>query len=143
MIIIQGTSLEETGCLLAQWFIKESNQNILPPFSAMGFMTIEGELKGVAVFNDFNGSNIEIHLHAPKCIFLSTYKAVLNYVFNTLKCNRLTAKPYRSNKNLLRLLPRMGFEYECVLHQYYGAGRQEDAIVHRVTLENASLWLNK
>lgn len=141
MIILKGTSLDEIGCSLANWFIRESGNNILPPFSAMGFMTKDGDIKGVAVFNDFNSSNVEIHLHAPKCICKQTYKAVLKYVFNELKCNRLTAKPYRSNKRLLRLLPRLGFEYECILHQYYGAKPQEDAIVHKITPKNASFWI--
>ena len=66
----------------------------------------------------------------------------MNYVFVHLKCNRFTAKPYRKNKKILHLLPRIGFVYEYTMKKYYGADRQEDAIVFAMYREQADRWID-
>ena len=143
MIALFGNSLDEIGIGLGEWFRKQTTYKFNPPFAAIGFLDSNGNIQGVAIFNDFNDSNIDVHIYVPKCLTRANIKLVYNYVFNQLKCNRLTAKPYRSNKVLLRLLPRMGFQYEAVLKQYYGKNRSDDAIIYRLTRDSALKWVDK
>jgi RimJ/RimL family protein N-acetyltransferase len=72
----------------------------------------------------------------------STIKDVYRYVFEQLKCERLTAKPYCTNKKLLQLLTRLGFEYECTQERYYKEGDEViDAEVYKLTKENIPKWV--
>lgn len=141
---ITGTHEDSIGQMIAGWFNQNSDSTIQPPYSAMAWRkdNTNSILDGECVFTDYTGSNIEIHLYAPMCMNRKTIKDVYNYVFKQLKCNRLTAKPYYTNEKLLRLLPRLGFEYEGKLKDYYGpAEKPIDALIYKLTKNNASRWI--
>ncbi len=110
-------------------------------FSAMGWID-DQKLIGQAIFTDYTEANIEIHLYAPRCGTRKIIKEVYNYVFNQLKCERLTAKPYCSNKKLLQLLSRLGFEYEFTQKDYYKVnGKLEHAEVYKLTKNSIPNWV--
>lgn len=120
MRVIFGSYLDEAGLKLAEEFEYRSKTALTQPFSAIGW-EINGYLRGVAIFIDYTGSNIEVHLRNNNSFLNRTQIIqVYKYVFEQLKCNRLTAKPYADNEKLLQLLPRLGFVYECTMKAYYG-----------------------
>lgn len=139
---IQGLYTDSIGQLIAGWFTRETGKTVHGPYSAIGWIK-DTKIVGQALFVDYTGSNIEIHLNAPRCMSRKTIKDVYSYVFKVSKCNRLTAKPYADNEKLLQLLPRLGFVYECTLSQYYGEpDAPVDAVVYKLTKENALRWID-
>lgn len=113
------------------------------PYEAIGFLDNAGYVRGGAIFNNYNGSNIEVTVYAPNMATRGMIRAVMHYVFVQLKCNRLTAKTRRSNKTAQKMLPRMGFSFETTLKQWYGADRKDDAVQYVLTRDDAlGKWLN-
>jgi len=138
---IYGTHTDSVGYLLKGYFEQNTGYPITGPFSALGWVH-EGKLVGQCVFTDFTGANIEIHLYAPRIFTRKTIKDVYDYVFNKLKCERLTAKPYCTNEKLLQLLERIGFVYECTQEKYYKEGEQViDAKVYKLTKSTIPSWI--
>lgn len=141
MIILIGSSLDKIGVGIGSWYANKTKNPIHEPYSAMGFLDQLGYIQGAAIFNNYNGANIEMHYYGPKCVTRMNFKAVLTYVFNELGCIRITVLPPRNNKKLLKILPRLNFVYETVLKNYYGSKKQDDAIVYRMTPIEASKWI--
>lgn len=127
---------------VAEWAGKRLGAVFHRPFVAIGFLRDDGTLCGAAVFNGWNGSNIDITIYGPGCMTRQTVGVVYRYVFGQLKANRATARTMRSNKQMQRLLPRLGFRWEGVAPRYYGIGRKQDAVVYRLLREDAQKWMN-
>ncbi len=141
MHAIYGDHTDSVGYLLKGYFEQNTGYPITGPFRALGWVH-DGKIVGQCIFNDFTGANIEIHLYAPNCMNRKTVKDVYSYVFNTCKCERLTAKPYCNNEKLLSLLERLGFVYECVLEKYYKEGDKFiDAISYKLTKDTLPRWM--
>ncbi len=140
MYIINGNSEDETGRAIGIWYAQQVNKPLYGPFGALGFLDKDGNMGGAAIFLNYNSSNIELHVYGPGCMTRQVLKAIMNYVFSDLKCNRLTAIERRSNKQMLRILPRLGFIYEAVLVSYFGPDKKDDGIVFRITPEQASKY---
>lgn len=142
MHTICGRFDDSVGQLIAGYFFRNTGYPITGPYLAMGWIKND-QIVGQVIFNDYTGANIEIHLHAPNILNKKTVKDVFKYVFETLKCERLTAKPYCTNKNLLQILTRLGFEYECTQERYYKDGDKIiDAVVYKLTKNNVPKWVN-
>lgn len=109
---------------------------IYPPFTAIGFAKASG-LVGGAVFNGFNGSNIEVTMYAPRGMLRGVLRALAHYTFVQLRCNRVTARTKRSNKPVQRMLTRGGFAFEGVMKRYFGPDRMDDAMLYRLDKETA------
>lgn len=139
---IYGKHTDSVGIMLGGYFTQNTGYPITGPFSAMGFVR-QGDLLGQAIFNDYTGSNIEIHLFAPKCFTRPIITSVYKYVFDFMKCKRLTAKPSTRNENLYQLLERIGFEYEFTQKDYYKDtdGAILDAIVYKLTRDKVPDWV--
>lgn len=141
MHVISGTHNDSVGMLIAGHFGRNSGVPVTGPFTAMAWIH-NGEMKGQALFNDYTGANIEIHLHFPNGITRQHVRQVYDYVFNQSKCVRLTAKPYCTNEKLLQLLTRLGFVYEYTQKDYYREGEQLiDAVVYKLTKDNIPKWV--
>lgn len=113
------------------------------PYEAIGFVDDENRLRGGVVFNNYNGSNIEISVYAPKMAARGLIRAVLHYVFVQLRCNRLTARTRKNNKLAQRSLARLGFTFEAALPLYYGPEKNDTAILYRMERNVAmNRWIN-
>lgn len=139
---IYGSHTDSVGIMLGGYFTKNTGYPITGPFTAMGFVK-NGTVIGQAIFNDFTGANIEIHLFAPNCFTKQCIKSVYKYVFDFMKCKRLTAKPSSRNEKLYRLLERLGFEYEFTQKEYYkdNDGAILDALVYKLTRNKVPDWV--
>lgn len=116
---------------------------IHPPYTAIGFADASNTLRGGAVFNNYNGSNIELTMFAPRAVTKGLIRSIVHYVFVQLECNRLSARTKRSNKPAQVMLPKIGFKYETTLKQYFGKEKSNDAVLFCLDSKTASeRWLN-
>lgn len=141
MYHLMGNSNDDIGKSICAWYVSQGNKPVFGPFGAVGFLDSDGNLKGAAILLNYNKSNIEVHLYAPKCFTRNSIRAVFNYVFNELKCTRLTAIPERKNKNLIKIMGRLGFVYEYNLVKYYGKEKENDGVIFRMTSIEAKKWI--
>lgn len=136
--MICGTHETDIGRSLAEWFGRKTGKPPVPPYSAMGWTDREGYLTGVALFHDYNGANIEFHFVGK--MGRHSLREAMRYPFVQLGALRLTAKPYRSNTDLIRIVEKLGFEKEGEMKNYYGL--DEDAIVYRLDKAAAQKWID-
>ena len=125
---------------VAEFVGKNMEREFAPPFTAIGVLDQNGNLVGGMVFSDYTGSNIEITIYGPGLMSRKVVSQCFDYVFNQLKCSRLTARTRRSNRLMRKLLPRLGFDYEATIKHYFGTERGDDALLFRLTPEYASKW---
>ena len=126
---------------VAVWAAQNLGMAIHPPYVSIGVVDRDEKLIGAAVFTDWNGSNIEIAIVGPGAMTRGVIRAAFHYVFMQVGANRLTAKTKRSNKLMLRMLPKFGFVFEATLKAYYGVERDNDALVFRLTPNAALKWM--
>lgn len=125
---------------VAQWVRDNSGAVFHPPFVALGVVR-EDRLVGGFVFSQWTGASIEMSAHAPGCMRPGIVREIARYCFETNKVLRVRAKTRRSNVRVRKLLPRMGFEFEATLKEYYGADRANDALLFALDREAAGRWL--
>lgn len=126
------------GTLIKEWFEEQINEIFENKFSAVAFLK-EDKIQAAALFNNYTGNNIDFHYYGPK-ISRGNYRVIIDYVFNVLKCNRLTTIPHRKDKSVI-ILPRMGFMQEAILKYYYGVDDCDDGLVYVLTKSKAMDWL--
>lgn len=140
MIVVVGTSEDDVGKALGNWYIKTHKIDFAPPYAAIGFCDDNG-VKGVALFTNYNGSNVDVHYAGKGSMTRFNFRAVLRYAFNQLKCNRLTVKPAQGRRDLNKYCRRLGFKYEYTLKNYYGLLPGEDAVMYCMFPEQAKKWI--
>lgn len=93
--------------------------SFVPPFTAMGIEK-SGQIIGGVVFNVFEGS--DVHLSAAGTGFTKGFLAeVGRYVFDTLKCERMTAQT--EHAAVVRLAERLGGQLEGLKRNHFGPDR--------------------
>lgn len=102
------------------------------PCRAFGFASDAGEPLAAVVFNDYNGSNIELTFAAER-ITRAVLRWIANYAFVDAGCRRVTVRAKRRNKPSLRLIMRTGFKFEGVAKRYYS---DDDAVIYSMFKEH-------
>ena len=141
MKAISGDYTDPIGQRIANWYVEQSKWPFYTVYTAIGFEDEYGYLRGAAIFTDFNGANIELHFIGSGMLNRRNIKMIGNYVFNELKCVRLTIRLLRKDKKIAKLFDRLGFEYECTLKSYYGLHPSQDALVFRMFRQQAEKWI--
>ena len=126
---------------IAQWVSEKVGYRICPPYVAIGATKDGASLCGGAVFNHWNGANIEITLASDGALTRGTIRAIYNYVFVQSKATRVSAHTRRSNKVMRKMFPRLGFTFEGVAKRFYGPDRSDDGFVFVLFPDNARKWL--
>ena len=134
--------------IIAQFVATGLQRTFHPPYTALGWVVEHGEqwrLVGGVVFNDYNGYNIEASIYWKGPMTRQPIVETLRYVFEQCKCGRLTAKTARGNAKMRKILPRLGFQIEAELKDFFGAGSQRDrsknALVFRMERLAAEKWI--
>jgi RimJ/RimL family protein N-acetyltransferase len=122
---------------VAGWVAANLGITIAPPYTALGVTNDAGTLIGGAVFHGRSCGNIDVTIYGPRAMTRSAIRAAMAYVFVQLGCTRLTARCRRSNRAMVRLLPRLGFKHEGVQRGYYWG---EDAMMWGM-LKTECRWL--
>lgn len=126
--------------LVAGWVSERIGALIAKPYVGIGAAR-DGKLCGGAVFNNWNGHNIEITLASEGCLTRGTIRAVYHYLFVQSKAGRVSAQTRRSNKLMREMFPRLGFEFEGVAHRFYGPTKSDDAFRFVLFPEKARKFL--
>ena len=126
---------------VAQWVARRLDLVIVPPYAAIGATRDGRTLCAGAVFNQWNGANLEVTLYGPGCLSRGAIRAVCHYAFSQVGARRLSAVTRRSNKAMQRLLPRLGFRFEGVARRYFGPYRRDDALRFVLFPDAADRWM--
>lgn len=131
MILVEGEAV-------APFIEQKLGITLSRPCRAFGFVTNDNRPLCALAFNDHSDANIEVTAYAePGGMNRGVLRYVANYVFNKCGCRRLTARTKKSNKKMLKLFPRYGFQYECVAKHYFP---DDDAVVFRMLKQDCP-WL--
>lgn len=90
-----------------------------PPFTCLGIER-DGEVIGGVVFNCYEGFDIHATV-AGKGWSSEFLRTVGRYVFDGLKCERITAKTEQTS--VVRLAEKLGGQVEGELRNHFGPGR--------------------
>ena len=90
-----------------------------PPFTTIGIEQ-DGRIVGGWLFNDYNGSNVEISVALDRPLTRGMIRAVSHYCFSQMKVRRVTARCRESNTKSAALIRRLGFRHEGRQPFYYG-----------------------
>lgn len=112
---------------VSEWVSVKVKKQFHEPFTSIGVLNREGTLTGGFIFNDFTGNSIEMSIAGKGVFSRGVWKAVINYVFDQLKCSRLQMRTHRKNSLVKKLAPRLGFVCEGKARNFYG---KEDAFVY-------------
>lgn len=135
--MIVGRLLLFADKFVGEWMSQQMNENIIPPYTAIGVISTDGQLAGAVLFNQLHEGNVEVSLYAPKMISRGVLRAAASYGFETLGCSRMTARTRASNLHARRFIEKVGFRQEGVLRSYYEDG--EDAILFGL-LKSENKW---
>lgn len=138
MNFASGNSDDDIGKWLGKFYEENTGRKLSGPYSAIG-CHYNLELKGVFIFMDYTGSNIEIHGYAPGHLSRQFIRKIANYVFNELECNVLRVKINKNNKKFRSVVMRIGFVFDCVLDDYFALN--EEAIIYKYRRSWAKKWI--
>lgn len=125
--------------IVAEWMGEKIGVKFVPPFVAIGAVK-DGALCAGALFNNWNGANMDISL-AADTLSRSAIRSVYEYAFNQARATRITALTKRSNKKMREMLPRLGFRLEGVSLRYFGPRRSHDAFRYFLFRDDATRWM--
>ena len=121
---------------VANWVANLTGKPFQPPYTAFGTIH-EGRITGGFVFTGFNGSSIDLSLAGHGVTNRGLWRAILHYVFDQLKADRIQIHTARSNLTVRALAPRLGFEFEGKSRRFYG---KEDAFVYSLVRDDLPLF---
>lgn len=103
----------------------------LPPSSSIfGFCTRteRGEVAGIVGFDGLRHGTIDAHMRGVRRVWASEelFELSLNFVYNKLQVNRITACVYGWNEPSLKVVRRLGFRKEGVMREFKN---KEDVVV--------------
>jgi RimJ/RimL family protein N-acetyltransferase len=128
---------------LAQWAeaMLPEQAPFARPLTAIGIVSSENEIMGVAIYNNFRQNDIEITFvtATPKWATPGNVRAILSYPFVQLGVDRMTAITSKTNKKARKLLDRLGFKLEGI-HPFAYAGKT--ACTYGLYLDNARKWVD-
>jgi hypothetical protein len=136
--ILVGNILLRADAIVGRWMSDRMGVDFEVPYAAMGILGQSGQLEGGVIFNGFNEADVEVTLYAPRRLSRALFRVICSYAFETLECNRMTARTRASSLVVRRVLTGTGFQEEGMLRRYYKDG--EDAVLYGMTKEDCR-WL--
>ena len=139
--LISGTDKDRTGMLIGAVYNVWSGRELTSAYAALAWKRDE-KIVGIAVFDNYTGANINIHIHGPGIMSKRKIKDAYKYAFKQLNCRRITATVSSANKSFIQLINRFGFVYECTISEYFGTpDAPEDCLVFKLSREAAEKWM--
>lgn len=118
--MIWGTSETPLGRLIAKWHRQHHEGSaFVPPYSAAAWQEPGGDFRASAIFCNYTGPNVDIHLVVKSRPSICIYRDIMRYVFVQLKCRRLTAIVPESHTRLLRLVRGLRFHPSGSLQRFF------------------------
>lgn len=126
------------GEAVAEWVGERlGGKTFYAPYRAFGIVR-DGAIVGGAVFNDFYRDGNVAWTHAGS---LMSIRVLADFAFRQLRASRVTCRTQRANDKVRVLLERGGFKYEGTQRQFFGPGKDDDALVFVLFADAAKRWL--
>ena len=139
MDLIIGDHTTEAGKFVKAWNKQIYGNELHEPYAVL-LWTHDGQPTDTVLFNNYNKSSIEIHIHTTNGLTRRVIRAIYNYVFVQLKCNILVGVTPRDSVKMLKILPRLGFKYLATIPMFYGATKGRDGIMYYTDVQKFSRW---
>lgn len=97
----------------------ELNTTVCDPFIGIRLVHLYGHDYGACIFNNYEGRDIHFTCVLYHSISLGDVRRISRYVFEQLRCERVTAITRESNGKARRALRRLGFKHEGTLRGHY------------------------
>lgn len=129
--------------VVAQWAEKKFGRALAPYHAAFGIIDASGALVGAALFQDFNGSNVEVSYFGRNALRLNIVRGLMLYAFDKLRVNRMTVRTPARNKPVSQHIVKLGFRHEGSLKYYYGPFAKDTALLFGLTRKGAERFIGK
>lgn len=106
------------------------------PYTAFGWADASGQIVGGAVFNAWNGANVELSLAGRGSVTRQAFRDIAAYVFGQLGCRRLSMVTKAANLRLVHQAERNGFAREGMRKDFF----PDDDAVALVLLRSRCRW---
>lgn len=90
------------------------------PFVAIGVESNDGQLTGAFVINHFDNYDVNLTVAGRGAICRGALRAVHHYIFEQLRCSRITVTTRADNQLVIGIAERLGFVREGHLRKLYG-----------------------
>ena len=104
-----------------------TGKRILDPCRVFGVRDSKNNLTGVAIFNDFDGRNIELSVVGRGAWRKDVLRMLGRYAFDQLGCRRVTFTTKARNTTVRALIERLGAKTEGIKRNYYD---DDDAAIY-------------
>lgn len=121
---------------VADWVGMKVGKPFSDPFTAIGVIDGHGTLVGGAVFNGHSKeAGIEISIAGRGVVCRQFWKTCASYVFDQLKCVRLSihTSNKKNNKRVRKMANDFGFVFEGIERKKYGT---YDAVRYAITVDD-------
>lgn len=106
--------------LVSSWAFAQFKIFCAPVNKAIGIMDSNGKIVGAALFQNFNGVNVELSYYGPKTLTLGIVRSLARYSVCAFNAGRLTVVTSKKNTPFIRGLLKIGFKLEGAQRCYYG-----------------------
>jgi RimJ/RimL family protein N-acetyltransferase len=109
------------GCdeQVAKWAWRNNNLTPLPCTKALGVVAPDGQLVGAALFHNYSGCDVELSYFGRNTVTLGIVKLLAREAI-AMGVARVSIRTSKSNKRILRWLPKIGARLEGVSRRFYG-----------------------
>lgn len=104
---------------VANWAFAAHGFKPTPVDAAIGIIETDGTLKGAALFQRFNGHDIDLSYYGVGTMTPGIVRSIARAALG-LGAQRVTVTTAQANKRFTRAILRLGFIHECVRKRYYG-----------------------
>jgi RimJ/RimL family protein N-acetyltransferase len=107
--------------MIGRWVAEQIGRPFYQPVATLGWLDASGSLAGGCAFHNYEGANIDLAIATARPVVRGIIRAICHYVFIQLRCERVTVRVRKSNKNALKSAAKLGFKYECSLERWFGS----------------------
>lgn len=125
---------------VADWVASHiPDTGFFPPYTAAGFLDLQGHLTGGLVFFGFTGHAILLALAGPSSLSRAALGFTVDYVFGQLGCSRLEIRC--RDKHVRRIVSKLGLRYEGTAKCAYGEAR--DGFIYSLTTPDLAAFIER
>ncbi len=108
---------------VASWAFNYYQRVPVPYQRAIGILNSSGSLVGCALFENYNGCNVELSYYGERTLTLGITRALARLAIAQFNPSRATVLIPKSDRSLARALtkPALGFKLEGAQRCFYGA----------------------
>jgi len=107
--------------IVCDWYANKLGMRVIPAHSAIGFLDIDGSLRGAMILQMDNDYTATVHLYSELPQLSTFARGGFAWMFS--HAYRINAQCRTQDKAMKRHLPRLGFKFEGRHKDWFGPGR--------------------